>query len=339
MANQEQLEILKQGVEAWNEWRDTNPGIRPNLIEANLSDRNLQGANLNEVVLIRAKLDNADLSGATLDGAELSGAKLLGARFIGTHLSNCIFDGSYLANANFDRATMRRAKFDNVDLSQTKNLETIVHYGPSYISVDTLFASKGKIPEAFLKGCGFDDYQIQLVRLAEPGLDRNEITNIAYDLVNIYCGSGIKYSSCFISYNNSDEMFTKKLHDDMQNNGVRCWFALNDLKIGDKIRPRIDQEIRFRDKLLVVLSKNSIKSEWVGDEVEAALEEEKVGDRLVLFPIRLDDAVLDTRDDWAAKIKRRRHIGDFSNWKNEVSYQKAFERLLRDLKAPDDARD
>ena len=33
------------------------------------------------------------------------------------------------------------------------------------------------------------------------------------------------------------------------------------------------------------------------------------------------------------KIKRRRHIGDFSNWKVEVSYKKAFERLLRDLKA------
>ena len=62
-------------------------------------------------------------------------------------------------------------------------------------------------------------------------------------------------------------------------------------------------------------------------------EEESKGNRMVLFPIRLDDTVLNTRDDWAAKIKRRRHIGDFSNWKDKASYQKAFERLLRDLKA------
>ncbi len=34
-----------------------------------------------------------------------------------------------------------------------------------------------------------------------------------------------------------------------------------------------------------------------------------------------------------AKIKRRRHIGDSSNWKDKASYQKAFERLLKDLKA------
>ena len=80
-------------------------------------------------------------------------------------------------------------------------------------------------------------------------------------------------------------------------------------------------------------SENSVLSVRARDEVEAALEEEKASDRLVLFPIRLDEAVMNTRDDWAAKIKRRRHIGDFSNWKDEGSYRKAFERLLRDLKA------
>lgn len=105
------------------------------------------------------------------------------------------------------------------------------------------------------------------------------------------------------------------------------------MKIGDPIRPTIDRQIQLRDKLLVILSENSVQSEWVGDEVEAAIEEEKESDRLVLFPIRLDDSVLNTREDWAAKIKRRRHIGDFSNWKDESAYRKAFERLLRDLKA------
>lgn len=31
MANQEQLEILKQGVEVWNRWREENPEVRPEL--------------------------------------------------------------------------------------------------------------------------------------------------------------------------------------------------------------------------------------------------------------------------------------------------------------------
>ena len=162
-----------------------------------------------------------------------------------------------------------------------------------------------------------------------------QVTDITYQIHQLYLGDGIQYYSCFISYNSRDEEFAKYLHDDLQNNGVRCWFAPEDLKIGDQIRPTIDRQIRLRDKLLIILSENSVKSEWVGDEAEAALEEETKSERLVLFPIRLDDTVMNTRDDWAAKIKRRRHIGDFSNWKDKSSYQKAFERLLRDLKATD----
>jgi hypothetical protein len=57
----------------------------------------------------------------------------------------------------------------------------------------------------------------------------------------------------------------------------------------------------------------------------------------VLFPIRLDNAVMETDEAWAADIRRTRHIGDFSEWKNRDSYQKGFARLLRDLKAEDKA--
>lgn len=156
------------------------------------------------------------------------------------------------------------------------------------------------------------------------------------DLDEVNSNDKTRYYSCFISYSSRDQEFAERLHDDLQNNGVQCWFAPEDMKIGDQIRPRIDQEIRLRDKLLVILSENSVKSEWVGDEVEGALEEENKSSRLILFPIRLDDTVMTARDDWAAKIKRRRHIGNFSNWRDEGSYQKAFERLLRDLKAMDD---
>ena len=51
------------------------------------------------------------------------------------------------------------------------------------------------------------------------------------------------------------------------------------------------------------------------------------------FPIRLDDAVMETDQAWAADIRRTRHIGDFRNWKDHDAYQNAFARLLRDLKA------
>ena len=83
-----------------------------------------------------------------------------------------------------------------------------------------------------------------------------------------------------------------------------------------------------------MLSEHSVQSEWVATEVEGAFErEQRDRDRLVLFPVRLDDSVLETSRAWAADIRRRRHIGDFSGWKDHDAYQKAFQRLLRDLRA------
>jgi hypothetical protein len=68
------------------------------------------------------------------------------------------------------------------------------------------------------------------------------------------------------------------------------------------------------------------------DEVESAFERERRDGKLVLFPIRLDSAVMDTPVAWAATLRRTRNIGDFSQWKAHDAYSKAFERLLRDLK-------
>jgi TIR domain len=120
---------------------------------------------------------------------------------------------------------------------------------------------------------------------------------------------------------------------------VRCWFAPEDLKIGDEIRPRIDEAIRIHDKLLIVLSENSVGSPWVRKEVETAFgkeikfETEQKQRRTVLFPIRLDDAAMKTEEAWAADIRRTRHIGDFREWKNHDKYREAFGRLMRNLKA------
>jgi hypothetical protein len=103
------------------------------------------------------------------------------------------------------------------------------------------------------------------------------------------------------------------------------------MKAGDRIRDAIDRSIRLHDKLLLILSKASISSEWVRKEVETAFELEKRQGSVLLFPVRLDDAVMNTEEAWASDIRRTRHIGDFSSWKNPDFYKNSFARLLRDL--------
>lgn len=87
----------------------------------------------------------------------------------------------------------------------------------------------------------------------------------------------------------------------------------------------------MHDKTLLILSEHSVQSDWV--EVEHALDIEKERKKNILFPVRVDEAVMESKSGWAGNVRRQRHIGDFARWKDHDAYSKAFERLLRDLKA------
>ena len=143
-----------------------------------------------------------------------------------------------------------------------------------------------------------------------------------------------QYFSCFLSYSSSDEQFALQLYGDMRSYGVRCWFAPEDLKIGATIRDALDEAIRLHDKLLVVLSTTSVASQWVEQEVERALQEERDKKRSILFPVRIDDAIFSVPAGWAAFVRNSRHIGDFREWKSREQYVTALARLLRDLTIP-----
>ena len=147
-------------------------------------------------------------------------------------------------------------------------------------------------------------------------------------------GQPIEFYSCFISYSSHDQAFAERLHADLRRqSNCASWFAPKDLKIGDRFQERIEESIRVFDKVMIVLSEASVESRWVEREVNAAREREDREKRTILFPIRIDDAVMNAPQPWAADIRRSRHIGDFREWEVDSAYLKAFERLLRDLKA------
>src|SRR6185295_2848934 len=79
MANEEQLAILKQGVEVWNKWREENPDAKVDLFHAELENINLSNANLSEAELSYSRLMDANLVGANLRRAHLIQAFLMGA--------------------------------------------------------------------------------------------------------------------------------------------------------------------------------------------------------------------------------------------------------------------
>ena len=224
-------------------------------------------------------------------------------------------------------------KFGDVDLGLAVGLEEANHFSSSVISTGTIQLSKGKIPLAFLRGCGLSDLDIEYARLAAPGLDAGQVTDITREISQKYMGNAVQSCSCFISYSDKDEEFTRRLYDSLQDKGIRCWFAPEDMQIGDHLRTTVGEQAHSLDKLLVILSENSIQSRWIGHEVEKAIAEEKEHGRVKLFPLRLDEAPLKAEAGWVETLRLGRPIADFSNWKNQVDYENAFERLLGDLQA------
>jgi uncharacterized protein YjbI with pentapeptide repeats len=302
---------------AWLDGAELGGGVQldgANLIGASLINTNLDlafltGTDLRRTNLQKANLNQAALNGADLRGANLSRASLMEANLDGADLSQALlvytnFSRARLENVNFDSASLARTIFADTDLSRVKGLETCLHEAASLIDFTTLKRSVG-LPKAFLRGIGLPDIVIEYLPSKSP--------------------------SCFISYSSKDEVFAKRIYNDLQDSGVRCWFAPHDLRIGDKTLDAVDDAIRVRDKLIVILSKNSIGSQWVEDEVNTAFEEERRRRQTVLFPIRLDDAVMRTETGWASKLRANRNIGDFRKWRSRSDYERALARVLRDL--------
>lgn len=342
----ELIEQLRQGCEIWNRWRELQSfDLRPDLIYANLQGIDLSGANLHSTYLLRANLRKAGLYGANLSGADLREADLNGADLSYADLSNTDLrnanlsetnldstDLSYadLRGANLSRAFIRSAHLRDADLSggklhhtvfaeldfrSAKGLAGMRHRGSSQVELHTVQLPQDGSALHFLRGAGVPDEWIDFYRA---------------QMIHT-----VQYYSCFISYSSKDEVLARRLHADLQDQGVRCWFAPMNMKVGDKIRHRIDQAIHLQDKILLLLSEHALQSDWVEHEIEAALEKEQREQREVLFPVRLDESVMQTTKAGAAKLRSTRHIGDFTNWTDPQVYLQAFERLLRDLKKAD----
>lgn len=331
MDNQEHIYLLKQGVETWNMWRSKQDWrTRPNLRDANLAGADLKGANLaeadlNGADLSRANLRQANLAGADLNGADLRGADLSISDLSDANLSDADLSGADLGLTNLSDANLRDADlrgaivvdtiFINVDLRKTKGLIEINYQGPSPVTLYTVLLPQDGSALHFLRETGVPDEWIDdyLAHMIHP----------------------IQYHSLFISYSSKDDLLATRLHADFQAKGVRCWFAPHDLKPGNYVRKEIDKAIHMQDKLLLILSKDAVSSGWVSYEVELALSREICQQREILFPIRLDNGVLQSTSDWATTLQATRHIGDFTNWTDPQIYQLVFDRLLRDLKKTD----
>lgn len=105
MTNQQHVDLLKQGTDAWNIWRQTYPTIMPDLHEEDLSGLQLNEANLRNVNFSGAKLSGAALSKANLEYANLVGADLSKVNLSEANLQGADLSAALLTEANLTEIT------------------------------------------------------------------------------------------------------------------------------------------------------------------------------------------------------------------------------------------
>ena len=287
---------------------DLNGG---NLTGAKLIDANLRRARLIDANLRRAKLVDANLTGANLTGANLTGANLIGGEFSATKVGSTIFGNS--------------------ELNTAIGLDKVFHEGPSYISTDTFALSKGKIPEVFLLGCGLSDWEIEAVKLYIPDLSNEEISNIQYRVYDLRATQALQISPLFVSYSHADGAFVDKIGDVLTKKGIRYWRDIHDMKAG-RMEKQIGRAIKLNPTVLLVLSKHSLKSDWVEHEVHTARALEKELGRDVLCPVALDNSWKDSK--WEKRTMEqvmKYNILDFSAWKDDSKFDGMFRKLIDGL--------
>ena len=200
-----------------------------NLTEADLSGSDLSGADFSFANLTRSDIDGSVARGTIFTRAMMPHVSIRGAKFNGVTLEAANLQSAKLSRINLQGVEIGDAHFGetlflDVDLANARGLKSCTHHGPSGVDFLTLKKSD-PLPISFLRGIGLPDNVIDYL----PSL----------------VARPIEHYSCFISYSSVDQDFASRLHADLQNRGVRCWYAPHDMPIGGKILDEIDAAIRI----------------------------------------------------------------------------------------------
>ncbi len=299
---------------------------RADLGAADIRDADLRGADLRGVSLHGAALNGASLQNATLQGADLRGADLRGALLLGANLT-----AARLAATLFGGAAVGGTVFGDLDLREARGLETLQHAAPSTVGTDTLRRSLGQISEDFLRGCGFAPWEILAGLDSNPHLSLVQSADLQRRAREARDALGRQRRRVFILHSEADAPFVEALRRRFLDRGVFSWVAAHE-KRGSLRAHQSKLAIQHDLALILVLSQNSLQSDWVEHEERMARNlEASLGER-ILSLVSVDHAWKSASglSKMADKLTLDQVLS-FAGWEENEAMEEAFALLLARL--------
>jgi hypothetical protein len=357
MANVDQLGTLLLGVSVWNQWREREPDVQPdlgdialpeadlvqvNLAGANVRGADLHGADLSSAALSGSDLGEANLRGAILRGADLTWSYLSGADLRGADLREAVLADANLGDANLAKADLSGADLHGADLRGVDLSSTTIE-GANFaetVLADTIFgnvdlsAAKGltNVTHAAASTIGVDTILRSKGEIPEVFLRGAGVPESFISFINSRAQQAEQTHSYFICHSFKDKRFCDRLNLDLQAQGLRTWYFPEDAPAGQRIFAEIVTHVRFFNRVIVVCSQHSLQSRPVLKELADALKRERAEHQELLFPVRLDNYML---KEWEHPQKATiigKVAADFRGWSRITNkYEEAFKTLLAAL--------
>ena len=311
MANEELVEIVRQGRKAVAAWRRKNPDVVVDLVDADLSEIDLAGVNLRRSQMVGAKLTRSRLTGGNFSGADLTRADLTGAEvsrvnFSGTRLFRAMLSEIRGEGVDFGRAVLQGADLSAAILSEANFIDAELQEtdlaGAELLGINFAHANLDHANFERVR-CGWSSWNdVDLSRTTGletmvhlgPGsvsldtLERSE-TRIPTEFL---LGNGVgqdwieRYEtqedpsaaqeSFFIVYSEEEEPFAGRLHNTLQKHGVRCWLdprsGAEDNGLTGHVAAR---GFRVWDRVLLCATRASLSADWMDPLIESVKQREE----------------------------------------------------------------
>ena len=197
---------------------------------------------------------------------------------------NCKFNNASLRENHFEDFTFSNCSFNDTDFRDA-------HFkGAQFI--DCKFDG-AKMFGSTRDGCKFVNSNCSLIDYSKNG-DGSLIRYFSegeFDRVIYKIGSpdGEKAPKLFLCHASSDKSIVSAFAQEIKLKGIDIWFDSWEIKVGESLIDKIERGIEESNFMIIFLSSNSIKSNWVRTELKAGLVRDIEGKGIEVLPVILDD--------------------------------------------------